>query len=46
MRFIAASLLWHFDLELAPEIYNWADQPVYNFWVKKPLVVFLRPARG
>ncbi|KAI9846981.1 MAG: hypothetical protein M1837_003337 [Sclerophora amabilis] len=45
LRLILARLLWNFDLELAggTEQDSWADQKMYSFWQKTPLMVKLIP---
>ncbi|KAK4238426.1 cytochrome P450 [Achaetomium macrosporum] len=43
MRLIMAHLLLEFDLELTPEMVDWEKQEVYVTWLKKPLMVRLRP---
>jgi len=42
MRLILAKVLWHFDLELADEGDDWADQKAPVLWEKKPLMVRLK----
>jgi cytochrome P450 len=44
LKLVMARLLFHFDLEnqTAP---NWRDQRTYMIWVKKPLMVKLRPVQ-
>ncbi|PVH95604.1 cytochrome P450 [Periconia macrospinosa] len=42
MRFVLASVLLNFDLELADNTV-WTDQNVYNLWDKKPLMIKLTP---
>ncbi|KNG49528.1 cytochrome p450 protein [Stemphylium lycopersici] len=42
MRLIAAKVYYNFDLELCPESNNWAEQPTYILWEKKPLMCKLR----
>lgn len=39
-----AHVLFEFDMELTPESANWEKQEVYSTWLKKPLMVQLRPA--
>ncbi|KAI0023554.1 cytochrome P450 [Xylariomycetidae sp. FL0641] len=45
MRLILASLVYNFDLELCGEGEgeDWADQLTFALWIKKPLMVRLRP---
>lgn len=43
MRLILAHVLWNFDLELATESENWADQKIFSLWEKGPLYVKLTP---
>ncbi|ELR05414.1 hypothetical protein VC83_03574 [Pseudogymnoascus destructans] len=43
MRLILAQVLWNFDMELAPESDNWANQKIFSFWQKGPLYVKLTP---
>lgn len=43
MRLILAQVLWNFDMELAPESDNWADQQIFSLWQKGPLYVKLTP---
>ncbi|KFY12419.1 hypothetical protein V492_03889 [Pseudogymnoascus sp. VKM F-4246] len=43
MRLILARVLWNFDLELAPESENWADQEIFSLWEKGQLHVKLTP---
>ncbi|OAL51830.1 cytochrome P450 [Pyrenochaeta sp. DS3sAY3a] len=45
MRLILASVLFHFDLELCDDREDWLNQEVFTIWVKKPLLVKLRPIR-
>jgi cytochrome P450 len=45
MRLVLVHLLLEFDLELGPESEAWSEQEVYSTWLKKPLMVRLRPAR-
>ncbi|CAO2647926.1 Nn.00g088480.m01.CDS01 [Neocucurbitaria sp. VM-36] len=42
MRLIIAKVLYAFDLELAPESSNWADQCTFILWEKKPLMCKVR----
>ena len=43
MRLILAQVLWNFDMELATESENWADQKIFSLWEKEPLYVKLMP---
>lgn len=43
MRLILAQVLWNFDMELAPESDNWANQKIFSLWQKGPLYVKLTP---
>ncbi|KAH7055844.1 putative cytochrome P450 [Macrophomina phaseolina] len=45
MRLIMASILWHFDLELAEGQEGWPDQKIYLVWEKHPLMVRLKPVK-
>jgi hypothetical protein len=41
-----ASLLWHFDLELAEESRDWMERnQIYTLWLKPELKVKLTPRR-
>lgn len=42
LRLLLAVTLWHFDLELQEESWDWTDQKVFLLWDKKPLMVKLR----
>ncbi|KAF2209116.1 hypothetical protein CERZMDRAFT_114084 [Cercospora zeae-maydis SCOH1-5] len=45
MRLLLASVLLEFDLELAPESYDWAaNQKTFLVWEKPPLIVNIRRA--
>jgi hypothetical protein len=44
MRLMLASVLLHFDLELAAESSDWMNQQCFNLWEKSPLMVKLKPA--
>ncbi|KAK3311564.1 putative cytochrome P450 [Chaetomium strumarium] len=46
MRLILTHLLLEFDLELAPDMVGWEKQKIFAAWLKKPLMVHLRPAGG
>ena len=37
MRLILCRILWNFDLELQSDSQDWTDQPIFNFWQKKPM---------
>jgi hypothetical protein len=41
MKLILARVLFDFDLELTEESKDWANQKVYSFWQKPPLLVKL-----
>lgn len=42
-----ASLLWHFDVQLAEEASkDWLDQTTHLVWDKKPLPVKILPRGG
>ncbi|KFY92053.1 hypothetical protein V500_04337 [Pseudogymnoascus sp. VKM F-4518 (FW-2643)] len=43
MRLILAQVIWNFDMELAAESENWADQKIFSLWEKEPLQVKLTP---
>ncbi|KAI1439027.1 benzoate 4-monooxygenase cytochrome P450 [Xylaria sp. CBS 124048] len=44
-RLILSKLLWHFELGLAPESFDWiATQKTNMFWESGPLMVSLKPA--
>ncbi|KAL1619772.1 hypothetical protein SLS56_009973, partial [Neofusicoccum ribis] len=43
MRRILANVLWHYDLELCPEVGKWDDQIVFTNWQKPPLMCKLKP---
>jgi cytochrome P450 len=44
MRLLLASLLWHFDLELAEESKDWMERnQIYVLWLKPELKVKLTP---
>ena len=45
LRLLLAVTLWHFDLELQQESWEWTDQKVFLLWDKKPLMVKLKDAR-
>jgi cytochrome P450 len=46
MRLLMASLLWHFDLELAEESRDWMERnQIYTLWVKPELKVKLAPRK-
>jgi hypothetical protein len=38
-------VLWNFDVELEEESREWADQKVFIFWDKRPLMVRLKAVR-
>ncbi|KAL4984139.1 cytochrome P450 [Aspergillus falconensis] len=40
---ILARLLWHFDLQLSAECFNWNRQRAFLIWDKGPLLVRLTP---
>jgi hypothetical protein len=43
MRLVLARLIWNFDIMLAPESENWAEQlKIYVLWEKRPFFVRLR----
>lgn len=42
MRLLIAKVLYSFDLDLAPESDDWADQETYILWQKKPLMCKLK----
>lgn len=41
IRVILCKLLWHFDLELAPQSAKWNEQNAHLLWEMKPLMVKL-----
>jgi hypothetical protein len=43
MRLILARVIFNFDMKLAEESRNWADQKIWNLWKKGPLNVYLKP---
>ncbi|KAK1958659.1 cytochrome P450 [Colletotrichum sublineola] len=43
MRVILAKVIWNFDMEIADDSRNWADQELYGLWKKGPLNVRLTP---
>jgi cytochrome P450 len=45
MRLLMAMVLWNFDVELEEESREWADQKVFIFWDKRPLMVRLKAVR-
>jgi cytochrome P450 len=45
MRLILARLLWHFDVELAPQSEDWGVQKIHITWEKGPLMVRLKRVR-
>lgn len=46
MRVVLATVIWHFDLELAAPDVDWADQKTYTSWNQNPLPIFLKSARS
>lgn len=46
MRLILARVLWNFDLKLAEESNDWANQKTFNLWEKGPLMCRLTPVTG
>ncbi|PSN63043.1 putative cytochrome P450 [Corynespora cassiicola Philippines] len=45
MRLILATILWNFDLQLAPGQEKWLDQKIYLVWEKHPLMVKFTPVK-
>lgn len=45
MRLILTKVLWHFDLELRSESFDWNEQKAYILWQKPDLMVKLTPVR-
>lgn len=45
MRLLLTMLLFNFDISLEEESKDWADQKVFIFWDKKPLMVKLKAVR-
>lgn len=43
MRVLLVAVLLKFDLKLAEESADWADQKVYTLWEKKPLLCSMTP---
>ncbi|TLD24226.1 hypothetical protein PspLS_06433 [Pyricularia sp. CBS 133598] len=43
IRLTMIKMLWHFEMELAPECANWNKQSIFGLWEKPPLMVKLRP---
>ena len=42
MRLLMAKILWHFDMELAPECREWHRQRIMILWEKPPLMVKIK----
>lgn len=46
LRLVLANLIWHFDMEIAPESSSWLAEQKYKVWLlwqKPPLKVKLTP---
>jgi hypothetical protein len=43
MRLILARMIWNFDMEIAPDSWNWINQKAYVVWEKPALNVRLAP---
>ncbi|OLN87387.1 Isotrichodermin C-15 hydroxylase 21 [Colletotrichum chlorophyti] len=47
IRMILAKILWHFDISITPDNYDWINrQRIYTLWEKPPLMVNLTPRKA